>query len=104
LIRIYRDFRACSHHEKCEIFPLLDRAFGLASLTASEHAIDDSCTLYGARRVVIESRHYAAHCTRLRDSPRKDHRGVDLISNALPFGRFGYAAEERVEAVGIFHA
>jgi hypothetical protein len=23
--------------------------------------------------------------------PRKDHRGVDLISNALPFGRLRYA-------------
>src|SRR6266480_2099476 len=23
--------------------------------------------------------------------PRKDHRGVDLISHALPFGRVGYA-------------
>ena len=22
--------------------------------------------------------------------PRKDHRGVDLISDALPFGRLGY--------------
>jgi hypothetical protein len=22
--------------------------------------------------------------------PRKDHRGVDLISNALPFGRLWY--------------
>ena len=43
-----------------------------------------------------------AHVYEIR--PRKDHRGVDVISNALPFGRLGYAAEERVEAVGIFHA
>jgi hypothetical protein len=34
----------------------------------NEHVIDDSCTLYEV-------------------PPRKDHRGVDLISDALPFGR-----------------
>jgi hypothetical protein len=25
--------------------------------------------------------------------PRKDHRGVDLISDALPFGRLGYEGQ-----------
>src|SRR5260370_28152782 len=29
-------------------------------------------------------------CTRLRSPPR-DHRGVDLISDVLPFGRLWYA-------------
>jgi hypothetical protein len=29
-----------------------------------------------------------AHIYEVR--PRKDHRGVDLISDALPFGRLGY--------------
>jgi hypothetical protein len=28
--------------------------------------------------------------TRLRSPPRKDHRGVNLISDALPFGRLWY--------------
>jgi hypothetical protein len=28
--------------------------------------------------------------TRLRSLPRKDHRGVDLISDALPFGGLWY--------------
>jgi hypothetical protein len=33
--------------------------------------------------------------------PRKDHRGVDLISDALPFGRLWYAAPNAVEnAIG----
>jgi hypothetical protein len=27
--------------------------------------------------------------------PRKDHRGVDLISDALPFGRLGSGETER---------
>jgi hypothetical protein len=26
--------------------------------------------------------------------PRKDHRGVDLISDVLPFGRLWYAGRE----------
>jgi hypothetical protein len=30
--------------------------------------------------------------------PRKDHRGVDLISNALPFGRLWYTKPD--DAVG----
>jgi hypothetical protein len=29
--------------------------------------------------------------------PRKDHRGVDLISDALPFGRLWYAEPNAVE-------
>jgi hypothetical protein len=33
--------------------------------------------------------------------PRKDHRGVDLISDALPFGRLWYGEPEALEnAVG----
>ena len=28
--------------------------------------------------------------TRLPSPPRKDHRGVDLISDVLPFGRLWY--------------
>jgi len=33
--------------------------------------------------------------------PRKDHRGVDLISGALPFGRLWYGGAEAVaNAVG----
>ncbi len=28
--------------------------------------------------------------------PRKDHRGVDLISNALPFGRLWYGEPDAV--------
>jgi hypothetical protein len=32
---------------------------------------------------------HSAHSYEVR--PRKDHRGVDLISDALPFGRLWYA-------------
>jgi hypothetical protein len=33
--------------------------------------------------------------------PRKDHRGVDLISDALPFGRLWYGGPDGVEnAIG----
>jgi len=28
--------------------------------------------------------------------PRKDHRGVDLISDALPFGRLWYSGPDAV--------
>jgi hypothetical protein len=28
--------------------------------------------------------------------PRKDHRGVDLISDALPFGRLWYAGPDAI--------
>jgi hypothetical protein len=31
---------------------------------------------------------YSMHL--LKSGPRKDHRGVDLISDALPFGRLWY--------------
>ena len=35
------------------------------------------------------------------DRPRKDHRGVDLISDALPFGALWYAGPNAVaNAVG----
>jgi hypothetical protein len=34
--------------------------------------------------------------------PRKDHRGVDLISDALPFGRLWYAEPDAVNnAIGL---
>ena len=34
-------------------------------------------------------------------SPRKDHRGVDLISDALPFGRLWYGEPNAVtNAIG----
>jgi hypothetical protein len=29
-------------------------------------------------------------CTQTKVRPRNDHRGVDLISDALPFGRLWY--------------
>ena len=33
--------------------------------------------------------------------PRKDHRGVDLISDALPFGRLWYGGPEAItNAIG----
>ena len=33
--------------------------------------------------------------------PRKDHRGVDLISDALPFGRLWYAGTDAINnAIG----
>jgi hypothetical protein len=35
--------------------------------------------------------------------PRKDHRGVDLISDALPFGRLWYGEPNAVSnAIGYF--
>ena len=35
--------------------------------------------------------------SRVRDArPRKDHRGVDLISDALPFGRLWYGEPNAV--------
>jgi hypothetical protein len=37
-----------------------------------------------------------AHVYEVR--PRKDHRGVDLISDALPFGRLWY--EQAPDAIG----
>jgi len=39
---------------------------------------------------------YAATDARLRSPPRKDHRGVDLISDALSFGRLWYAGPNAV--------
>jgi hypothetical protein len=40
--------------------------------------------------------------SRVRDArPHKDHRGVDLISDALPFGRLWYGEPNTIEnAVG----
>jgi hypothetical protein len=43
--------------------------------------------LFNAARVVKEIRHV------YEVRPRKDRRGVDLISGALPFGRLWYAGE-----------
>jgi hypothetical protein len=40
---------------------------------------------------------------RLRNPPRKDHRGVDLISDALPFGRLWYTEpDDAVEYAKFF--
>ena len=41
-----------------------------------------------------------AHVYEVR--PRKDHRGVDLISDALPFGRLWYAEPDAItNAIGL---
>jgi hypothetical protein len=41
----------------------------------------------------------ARHCYEIR--PRKDHRGVDLISDALPFGRLWYGEPNAISnAIG----
>jgi hypothetical protein len=41
-----------------------------------------------------------AHVYEVR--PRKDHRGVDLISDALPFGRLWYGEPDAISnAIGI---
>ena len=37
---------------------------------------------------------YPMHVYEVR--PRKDHRGVDLISDVLPFGRLWYAEPDAV--------
>ena len=34
--------------------------------------------------------------------PRKDHRGVDLISDALPFGRFCYGEPDAISYVKFY--
>ena len=44
--------------------------------------------MYAARTVVATTRRHSAHVYEVR--PRKDHRGFDLISDALPFGRLWY--------------
>jgi hypothetical protein len=44
--------------------------------------------MYAARTVVATTRRHSAHVYEVR--PRKDHRGVTLISDALPFGRLWY--------------
>jgi len=44
------------------------------------HHINESCTLYDLRAPM--------HVYEVR--PRKDRRGFDLISDALPFGRLWY--------------
>src|SRR5438094_9313235 len=44
---------------------------------------------------------YGSGDSRLRKRPRKDNRGVDLISDALPFGRLWYAGPNAVaNAIG----
>ena len=41
------------------------------------------------------------HCAGIKVRPRKDKRGVDLISDALPFGRLWYGGPETVaNAIG----
>ena len=64
--------------------------------------INDSCTLYDSRCFVIE---YLApmqstmHTYEVR--PRKDKRGVDLISDALPSGRLWQGEPDAIgNAVG----
>jgi hypothetical protein len=48
--------------------------------------------------VTINSGHSESESEpRLRSAPRSDHRGVDLISDALPFGRLWYAEPNAVE-------
>jgi hypothetical protein len=42
-----------------------------------------------------------AFCARFEVPPRKDHRGVDLISDVLPFGRLWYGDANAVSnAIG----
>jgi hypothetical protein len=37
----------------------------------------------------------------MKSGPRKDHRGVDLISDALPFGRLWYGESDAISnAIG----
>src|SRR5512132_3541374 len=40
--------------------------------------------------MIDQSLHLTAPCTFCEVRPHKDHRGVDLISDALPFGRLWY--------------
>jgi len=50
---------------------------------------------------------YGSSDGRLRSPPRGDKRGVDLISDALPFGRLWYRGEDAINnAVGYakFHS
>jgi hypothetical protein len=55
------------------------------------HHINESCTLYDSRAPM--------HVYEVR--PRKDKRGVDLISDALPFGRLGYGEPNAISnAIG----
>ena len=43
----------------------------------------------------------ATACTPTKYGPRKDHRGVDLISDVLPFGRLWYGEPNAVaNAIG----
>jgi hypothetical protein len=51
---------------------------------------------YGASRQVLQptAPQISMHVYEVR--PRKDHRGVDLISDALPFGRLWYGEPDAV--------
>jgi hypothetical protein len=41
------------------------------------------------------------HNTFTKSGPRKDHRGIDLISDALPFGRLWYGEPNAISnAIG----
>ena len=66
---------------------------------------DDLITMHEGRDVLGKSIYFqptavhSIHVYELR--PRKDHRGVDLISDALPFGRLWYDGPRAVaNAIG----
>ena len=68
---------------------------------SSPDVISDPCTLYGALCSVIEHRRDDIDSTLYEIRARKDHRCVDLISDALPFGRLWYDGPEAVvNAIG----
>jgi hypothetical protein len=48
--------------------------------------------LYRERLALKHCEKYPMHVYEIR--PRKDHRGVDLISDVLPFGRLWYGEPE----------
>jgi hypothetical protein len=54
-----------------------------------------------SRSFVIEYLTDDIDCARLRSPSRKHHRGVDLVSDALPFGRLWYGEPNAVSnAIG----
>jgi len=72
--------------------------------------IQDSCDRYSVTKNFAHHEHYARALAKLAVNgsvhlyevrPRKDPRGVDLISDALPFGRLWYAGPNAVSnAIG----
>jgi hypothetical protein len=64
-----------------ELSPEIQEKYGYDSRAATAYGLTQcSQPLVGAMTS-------SQHVYEIR--PRKDHRGVDLISDALPFGRFG---------------